>query len=72
MDILENIHAANSLDERILLQTKAIRDCDKLSTYIELSMNLNRIGSDTACCWQSKIGDVKYMTIRWRDSDEKR
>lgn len=78
MDIFENIHDANSLDvkrfknERIALQTQAIRGCDKLSTYVEISMNLKRIGSDTAGHWQGLISDVKYLAIGWRKSDENR
>lgn len=78
MDIYEFLLDANRLDihtskkERLTLQTKAITACDKLSCYIELSMNLERIGSDTAAYWQKQINDVKYMTIAWRDKDKNR
>ena len=78
MDIYEFLIDANRLDintsksERITLQTKAITSCDKLSCLIELSMNLNLVGSDTVAYWQKKIDDVKYMTIAWREKDKKR
>lgn len=78
MDIYEYIFDANRLDvvkeknERLKLQTKAISTCDKLSKFVEMSMKLNLIGTDTASSWQSKICDVKYMTIGWREKDKKR
>ena len=78
MDIYEALTKANSLDvnkylkERIMLETEAISNCNQLSCYVELSMNLNRIGSDTVSCWQKKISDVKYMTISWRTKEEDR
>ena len=78
MDIYELLLDANrlpvdlSLNERILLQTNAISSCDKLSCYVELSLNKNLIGFDTAAFWQRKISDVKYMTIAWREKDKMR
>jgi len=78
MDIYEFLIDANRLNintfksERLELQTKAITSCDKLSCYIELSMNLKRIGSDTVEHWQKQIDDIKYMTIAWREKDKKR
>lgn len=78
MDIYEFIFDANRLDlntekeKRTKLQTKAISSCDKLSCFIEMSMNLNLVGSDTVAIWQKKIDDVKYMTIAWREKDKKR
>ncbi len=78
MDIYEFILDANRLNlntdkqERIELQTKAITSCDKLSCFIEMSMDLNLVGSDTVAIWQKKIDDVKYMTIAWREKDKKR
>lgn len=78
MDIYEYIFDANRLDvikeknERLTLQTKAISTCDKLSKFVEMSMKLNLIGTDTVSGWQSKICDVKYMTIAWRERDKKR
>ena len=78
MDIYEFIMDANRLNintsktERLELQTKAITTCDKISSFIELSMNLKLVGSDTVAYWQKKIDDVKYMTIAWREKDKKR
>lgn len=78
MDIYEFILEANRLNvvsskiQRLELQTKAITSCDKLSCYIELSMNLNIIGSNTVENWQKQIDDIKYMTIAWREKDKKR
>lgn len=78
MDIYEYLLDANRLrldiskSERLGLQTKAISCCDKLSCYIELSMKLKLVGSDTVEYWQKQIDDVKYMSIAWRSRDEKR
>ena len=78
MDIYEYLLEANRLKmdtsktERLELQTKAITACDKISGFIEMSMNLNIIGSDTVEHWQKLINDVKYMTIAWREKDKKR
>jgi len=78
MDIYEFLLDANTTNiktlksERIELQTKAITSCDKLSCFVELSMNLNLVGSDTVTCWQKKINDVKYIAIAWRERDKKR
>lgn len=78
MDIYEFLMEANRLNidtsktERLELQTKAITSCDKLSCFVEMSMNLNLIGSNTAENWQKQISDIKYMTIAWREKDRKR
>ena len=78
MDIYESLLEANRLNvntsksERLELQTKAITSCDKLSCFIEMSMNLKLIGTDTLSHWQKQIDDVKYMTIKWRETDKKR
>ena len=78
MDIYEFLLEANRLNvnaakaERNELQTKAITSCDKLSCFIEMSMEMELIGSDTVDNWQKKIDDVKYMTIGWREKDKKR
>jgi len=78
MDIYEFILDSNrqnlnlSKDVRLELQSKVITSCDKLSCYIEISMNLGIVGSKTVECWQKKINDVKYMTISWRERDRKR
>lgn len=78
MDIYEFLLEANRLNvvssklERLELQTKAITSCDKLSCFIEMSMNLNIIGSDTVDNWKKQIDDIKYMTIAWRQKDKSR
>lgn len=78
MDIYEYLLDANRLkldtskSERQELQTKAISCCDKLSCYVELSMKLKLIGSDTVGYWQKQINDVKYMSIAWRSKDKER
>lgn len=78
MDIYEFLLDANILNintsksERLEMQTKAISSCDKLSCFIELSMNLNLVGSDTVSNWQKQVNDIKYMTIAWREKDKKR
>jgi len=77
-DIYEFLLEANRLllstskIERNELQTKAVTGCDKLSCYVELSMKLNLVGSDTVAKWQKKINDVKYMTLAWRNKDKDR
>ena len=78
MDVYEFLLDANTLNintsktERLESQTKAIVSCDKLSCFIELSMNLNLVGSDTVSNWQKQVNDVKYMAIAWREKDKKR
>lgn len=78
MNIYDFLMSANRVQlnidrqERLELQTKSISSCDKLSCYVELSMNLNLIGSNTVEYWQKKICDVKYMTIAWRSKDKTR
>ena len=75
MDIYEYLLDANRLrletskSERLELQTKAISCCDKLSCYIELSMKLKLVGSDTVGYWQKQIDDVKYMSIAWHSKN---
>lgn len=77
MDIFETVLNANEIDLknnhklRYEMQTKAIRLCDRLSQFVEMSMKLNLIGSDTVKTWQKYICDVKYMTISWRTKENK-
>ena len=59
-------------EERLKLQTEAITLCDELSCFVQISMDLNLIGSETAEYWQKKISDIKYMTIAWRLKDKAR
>ena len=78
MDIYEFLMEANRLkisnckQLRMELQTRAITSCDKLSCFVEMSMNLNLIGADTVEYWQKQINDVKYMAIAWRTKDNNR
>lgn len=74
MDIYECLDTANRINkkeklERRLMQEKAVLFCDQLSCYVELSMNMSLIGSDTANYWQNKINDVTYMTLAWRKTE---
>lgn len=62
----------NEKSERLKLQTEAVTLCDELSCYVQISMELNLIGSDTVEYWQKKISDIKYMTISWRTKDSAR
>ena len=80
MAIYTNLMKANRLqlqlniekEERLRLQTEAITLCDELSCLIQLSMDLNLIGSNTVEFWQNKISNIKYMTIAWRTKDRAR
>ena len=80
MGIYKNLMQANRLQlqlnteklERIKIQTQTITLCDELSCFVQLSMDLNLIGSDTVAYWQEKISSIKYMTIAWRKKDQKR
>ena len=62
----------NEKSERLKLQTEAITLCDELSCFIQSSMELDLIGTNTVEFWQKKISDVKYMTISWRTKDSSR
>lgn len=78
MNIYDFLMSANRIQinaekqKRLDLQTRSISSCDKLSCYVELSLNLSLIGSDTVEHWQKKICDIKYMTIAWRNKDKTR
>lgn len=58
--------------ERVGLQTKAITNCDELSFYIELCLELNIIASNSAEYWSRLVSDIKFMTIAWRTKDKER
>ena len=80
LDIYDSLMHANRLqlqlktekEERLKLQTEAITLCDELSCFVQISMDLNLIGSETVEYWQKKISDIKYMTIAWRSKDKTR
>ena len=77
MDIFEYLLEANRIsnltDKRFRCETitKAITDCDKLLTYIELSMALNLLNPQSADYWSKMVSDVKHMAIAWRTSEKK-
>ena len=77
MDIYENLLDANRIsnitDKRFRCETitKSIAGCDKLLTYIELSMELNLLNSASADYWSRMVSDVKHMAIAWRTSEKK-
>lgn len=80
LNIYDSLMRANRLqlqlntekEERLKLQTEAVTLCDELSCYVQISMDLNLIGSDMVENWQKKISDIKYMTIAWRSKDKAR
>ena len=51
--------------------TEAITYCDELLFYIELSMNLNLLGNDSAAHWTKLTSDVKHMALAWRTRERK-
>lgn len=77
MDIYEFLLDANRInnktDKRLRCETitRAIGGCDKLMTYIELSMELSLLGSESAAYWSKMVADVKHMAIAWRTSESK-
>ena len=77
MDIYEFLLEANRINNKTEKQircetiTKAIMNCDKLLTYIELSMELNILSSNSAAYWSKMVSDVKYMAIAWRTAEKK-
>ena len=77
MDIYELLLEANRINNQIEKRircetiTKAIMNCDKLLTYIELSMELNLLNSNSAAYWSKMVSDVKYMAIAWRTAEKK-
>ena len=77
MDIYEILLEANRINNRTEKYircetiTKAIMNCDKLLTYIELSMELELLNSKSAAYWSKMVSDVKYMAIAWRTAEKK-
>lgn len=64
--LLSNIALRNEM------QTKAITYCDELLFYIEMSMQLNIIESNSAEYWSKLVSDIKHMTVAWRTKDKER
>ncbi len=77
MDIYELLLEANRInnqtEKRVRCETitKAIMNCDKLLTYIELSMELEVLNPKSAEYWSKMVSDVKYMAIAWRTAEKK-
>lgn len=77
MDIYELLLEANRINNQIEKRircetiTKAIMNCDKLLTYIELSMDLKLLNPNSAGYWSKMVSDVKYMAIAWRTAEKK-
>ena len=77
MDIYELLLEANRINNKIEKYircetiTKAIMNCDKLLTYIELSMELNLLNPNSVAYWSKMVSDVKYMAIAWRTAEKK-
>ncbi len=71
--LLEANRINNQTEKRIRCETitKAIMNCDKLLTYIELSMELNVLNPNSAAYWSKMVSDVKYMAIAWRTAEKK-
>ena len=57
--------------QRCEMLTKAITYCDELLFYIELSMQLELLKDNSAAYWSRLVCDVKYMSIKWRTTENK-
>ena len=51
--------------------TKAITYCNELIFYIELSMLLGLLNSNSSEYWSKMVGDVKCMALAWRTKESK-
>ena len=77
LDIYETLLEANRINNvthkflRCETITKAITYCDELLFYIELSMNLSVLNSQSAQYWSEMVSSVKYMSIAWRTKERK-
>lgn len=77
LDIYETLLEANRINNVINKRlrcetiTKAITYCDELLFYIELSMNLSVLSSQSAQYWSEMVSSVKYMSIAWRTKERK-
>ena len=77
LDIYDALLEANSINNvtrkalRCDTITKAITYCNQLLFYIELSMNLTILSSESAAYWSKMVSDVKFMAIAWRTKENK-
>lgn len=75
LDIYDMLLEANRINNvtckhlRCETITKAIMYCDELLFYIELSMGLTELATDSAQYWSKMVTDVKYMAIAWRKAE---
>ena len=76
LDIFAILLEANRINNttnrqlRCELITRAIMNCDILLSYIEISMNLELLNSNSAAYWSKMVSDVKFMAIAWRKSEK--
>lgn len=71
MDIIRSITYANNAlqteyDIRIKLQSKAISDCDILSSFIECLVDIGTITSHDCEVWSKQCCNIKHMIMGWR------
>ena len=77
LDIYDALLEANTINNvtrkalRCDTITKAITYCNQLLFYIELSMNLTILSSESAAYWSKMVSDVKFMAIAWRTKENK-
>lgn len=77
-DIYELLDEANGMDlrwekkERINTLFKAVRKCNRLMFFIELSHEKNLINMKSMEHWSKMVKDVKFMTLGWIKSDKLR
>ena len=76
LEIYETLLEANRINnitsrfQRCEMITKAITYCDELLFFIELSMMLDILNSNSAEYWSKMVSDVKYMAIAWRTKEK--
>lgn len=75
LDIYTTLTEANRINNhteknrRCETITRAIKLCDDLLFFIELSMNLEILNEDSTAYWSKMVLDVKYMAIAWRSKE---
>lgn len=77
LDIYKALFEANRMDNRTNKHlrcetiTKAVTYCDELLFFIELSMKVTELNSNSAAYWSKMVCDVKYMALAWRKAEQK-
>ncbi len=77
LEIYETLLEANRINNvtskflRCETITRAITYCDEMLFYIELSMNLSILNSQSVAYWSKMVSDVKFMSIAWRTKERK-